>query len=63
MKLKEYMLKYRIEPIQLAYAIKCSIASVYRYMNGGKMHFKRAKLIEEWTFKKVTVEELLNLND
>ncbi len=63
MKLKKLMLKYRIEPIQLAVALKCSIASIYRYMKGEKMHFKRAKQIEEFFNNEVTVEELLNLND
>lgn len=60
MKLIEYMLKYNIEPIQVACALKCSISSVYRYMAGKKMHLKRAKEVELFTEKNVKVEEIWN---
>lgn len=63
MKLKEYLFKKRIDPDQFAVACDLSIASVYRYLNGGRMHFKTAKTIEKFTNNEVTVEELINCDE
>ena len=59
MKLKDYMDKYRLTPIDLALKFKISIASTYRYLQGAKMRRDTAKAIEEKTDKEVTFEELM----
>ncbi len=63
MKLKEYLLKMRMEPHEFAYKTGISISSIYRYLRGHKMHRSKARIIEEKTEKKVTVEELLSVNE
>lgn len=62
MKLKAYLLKERISPDE--FAVKCDlcVASMYRYLKGGKMYLKTARKIEKFTKKEVTVEELMNLS-
>jgi len=62
MKLKKYLLKYRIEPDEFAVNANISISSIYRYLSGKKMHLRTAKHIEKLTEGEVSVEELLNLD-
>lgn len=62
MKLKEYFEKGRIDPVAFAVQEGISVTSIYRYMNGGRPHFKTACKIEKATKGKVTVEDLRGQN-
>lgn len=60
MKLKEYLEKYRIKPVE--FAVRCGIspASVYAYLGGkAKPHKSTAKRMEKETDGLVKVEELI----
>lgn len=59
MKLKDWLIKNRMDPDEFAFKNNISVASVYRYLNGCKMHFNRAKAIEKFTNNEVTLEELM----
>jgi DNA-binding transcriptional regulator YdaS (Cro superfamily) len=58
MKLKDYFFRERIDPIAFAVSIDVSPTTIYRYMNGGRPHFKTAVKIEKETKGKVTVEDM-----
>jgi len=59
MNLKEFIEKNRIEPVEFAFKCGISVSSIYRYIKGSKMHRRTAKIIEEFTQKQVTFEELM----
>lgn len=59
MKLKEYFIKERINPVAFSLESEISVTTIYRYLSGGRPHFKNACKIEKITLGKVTVEELL----
>jgi len=63
MKLKEYIVKYRVDPMVLAVKVGISLRSIYRYMDGCAPHFKIACKLEEATDKLVTVEDLRGKDD
>jgi len=56
--LKEYLTKYRINPVEFAVRCKVSPASVYLYLKGRKPHQKIAEMIERQSDGLVTVFEL-----
>ncbi len=58
MQLKGYFEKERIDPVAFAVENGISVTSIYRYMRGGRPHFKTACKIEKRTKGQVTVEEL-----
>jgi predicted transcriptional regulator len=59
--LKEYLIKYRIDPDEFAVSANISISSLYRYLAGGGMHPKTARHLEKFTEGECTYEELLKL--
>lgn len=67
MNLKTFLIKNRLEPAEFVVEFKkkmkknLSIASIYRYLKGEKMHLSTAKAIEKFTENQVTVEELLGI--
>jgi len=63
MKLKEYLIKIRMDPDEFAVKCNLGIASVYRYLNGKPARLKTARAIEKFTNFEVSVEELLGIND
>lgn len=69
MNLKSYLIKNRLEPAEFAVEFKkrmkknISIASIYRYINGKRMHLSTAKAIEKFTENAVTVEELMGIDE
>jgi len=64
MKLKTYLEKYDIKPIEFAVECGISIAAVYFYMNGKKRpHQKTAERIEYVTRGQVTVKDLRGKDD
>lgn len=62
MQLEKYLLLKRMTPIDLAYMLKVSLSTVYRYLNGDKPKIRIARIIEEKTEKMVTVEDLMGNN-
>lgn len=58
MKLKDYLLKNRIEPEEFAKQSDLSKSSIYAYLRGRTPHRKTARIIENITNGQVTVEDL-----
>lgn len=58
MRLKEYLSKYRINPVEFAVRCQVSPASIYLYLKGRKPHQKIAEKIENQSDGLVTVLEL-----
>ena len=62
MKLKDYFVQERIDPVRFAVDNGFSVTSIYRYMRGGKPHFPKAIALERATKGKVTVQDLRGIN-
>lgn len=60
MKLKDYLIKYRIEPVRCAVECKLCVATIYRYLKGHKAHARNAKIIERWSKAEVSYEEMIH---
>lgn len=58
MKLKEYFLENRIDPVRFAVDNGFSVTSIYRYLRGSRPHFPKAVCIEKATKGKVTIQDL-----
>ncbi len=58
MKLKEFLLQEKIDPVRFAVDHDFSVSSIYRYMRGGRPHFSIAVALEKATKGKVTVQDL-----
>lgn len=64
MLLKEYITKYRIDPVRFAVDCEVSPASMYNYLNGSrKPHQSAAERIEKNSDKLVSVIELRGKDD
>ena len=58
MKLKDFLEKYRIHPVEFAVRCKISPASIYLYLKGRKPHQRTAERIEKASDGVVSVMEL-----
>lgn len=56
--LKNYLREHRLEPTEFAVGTGISIASLYRYLAGKKMHRSTAKKIHEATYGELDWEDL-----
>ncbi len=64
MKLKEYLEKYKIKPIEFAVQCNIAISALYFYMSGKRIPYqKTAERIEYETRGRVTVKELRGKDD
>lgn len=58
MKLKEFLTKYRIHPVEFAVRCKISPASIYLYLKGQKPNQRTAEAIERESDGLVSVMEM-----
>lgn len=58
MKLLKWLVKNKIKVVKIASDLDIGVASVYRYLNGEKMHASTAEKISQYTNNEVTVEDL-----
>lgn len=59
MELKEYLNKYKIDPVAFALEAHISVASIYNYLKGRAPHYRIALQIQQMTRGEVTAEELM----
>lgn len=58
MKLKDYLEKERITPLQCAVETKIGITTIYRFLRGDIPSFRNAIKLEKFAKGNLTVEEL-----
>jgi predicted transcriptional regulator len=58
MKLKKYLSKYGITPLEFAAKCSISLPTVYRLLKGEKGYMSTARLIEMVTNKEVSIEDI-----
>jgi hypothetical protein len=58
MKLQDYLLEEKTDPVRFAVDNGFSVASIYRYLKGGRPRFLIAVAIESATKGKVTIKDL-----
>ena len=63
MKLKEYLIKYRMKPEEFAIKHHFATTTIYRCVKGKKMGFNTAKRIEQDTKGEVSFEEVRCANE
>ena len=63
MKLKQYLVKYRMSAEEFAAKCHMAITTVYRCLRGEKMGRNTAKRIEQCTDGEVSFEEVMQIHD